>query len=214
MCSGRTGLESERGRLVVLEGVDAAGKTTLSDDLFKALLSKDKPIQRFHFPGKTPGTLGELVYRIHHEHSDEFHVPSLSSCALQTLHIAAHVDAIESRIAPAVRDGAWVILDRFWWSTYVYGLDAGVLEQSLEYMIQLEKSIWGRLLPDVMFLVDTPTPLSSDESDTEAWQRKRQLYTELANRESESYRCVLIETERGQEARKAALERILHEVLR
>ena len=207
-------METKSGRLVVLEGVDAAGKTTLCDDLCKALRGKGKPVQRFHFPGKSPETLGELVYRIHHKHDEEFHVPNLTPCALQTLHIAAHVDAIESRIAPAVRKGAWVVLDRFWWSTYVYGLDAGVLERSLEHMIQLEKSIWGRLLPDITFLVDTPTPLRSDESDTDAWQRKRQLYAELANRESDSYRCVLIETERGQEARKAAMERILHEVLR
>ena len=207
-------MENKRGRLVVLEGVDAAGKTTLCDDLCESLRSNGKPVQRFPFPGKTPGTLGELVYRIHHHHDDEFDIPSLTPCALQSLHIAAHVDAIESRIAPAVREGAWVVLDRFWWSTYVYGLDAGVLEQSLEHMIQLEKTVWGDLLPDVMFLVDTATPLRSDESDSEAWQRKRKLYAELANRERDSYRCVGIETERGQEARKSALERILREVLR
>lgn len=205
---------NKKGKLVVFEGVDAAGKTTLCDDLCEALRGMDKPVQRFHFPGKMPETLGELVYRIHHKHDEEFHVPHLTPCALQTLHIAAHIDAIEMRIAPAVMEGWWVVLDRFWWSTYVYGLDAGILEQSLEHMIQLEKSIWGNLIPDVMFLVDAPTPLRNDESNTDAWQRKRQLYTELSNRERDSYRCVMISTDRGENARKGALTQILQEVLR
>ena len=104
-------MKDRKGRLLVLEGVDAAGKTTLCVDLCEALADKGQPVQRFHFPGKTPGTLGALVYRIHHKHDEEFHVPSLTPCALQTLHIAAHVDAIDSRIAPAVSEGAWVILD-------------------------------------------------------------------------------------------------------
>jgi thymidylate kinase len=64
-----------------------------------------------------------------------------------------------------------------------------------------------------MFLIDTEIPLRSDESNTGAWQRKRKLYAELANREKGLYRCINIETARGQEARQDALERILSEVL-
>jgi len=206
-------MEESRGRLIVFEGVDAAGKTTLCDDLCESLRNRQQPVHRYHFPGKTPGTLGELVYRIHHHHQDNFGIPTVNACALQLLHIAAHIDIIESTIKQILREGVWVVLDRFWWSTYVYGRDDGVDEQSLELMIQLEKKAWGKVLPDVLFLVDPVMPLRDDESVCAAWHRKRQLYAELIERERDSYRCAVIETERGHETRKSALEKILREVL-
>lgn len=95
----------------------------------------------------------------------------------------------------------------------MYGRDDGVDEQSLELMIQLEKKAWGKVLPDVLFLVDPVMPLRDDESDCAAWHRKRQLYAELLERERDSYRCAVIETERGNEARESASEKILREVL-
>lgn len=198
-----------KGRLIVFEGVDAAGKTTLCDALYEQLLRSNSPVQRYHFPGKTAGTLGELVYRIHLHHKDEFNIPEVNQCSLQLLHIAAHIDCIEAVIKRAVNEGVWVILDRFWWSTYVYGLDDGVSAESLKLMIQLEKQAWGQLMPDLLLLIDTYMPLRSDESNCEAWQRKRKLYTELLHDESGSYPCKTITTERGDEARRRASDEIL-----
>jgi len=206
-------MEKSRGRLIVFEGVDAAGKTTLCGDLCESLHHRQQPVQRYHFPGKTPGTLGELVYRIHHQHQEIFRIPTVNACALQLLHIAAHIDIIQSTIKQAVSEGLWVVLDRFWWSTYVYGRDDGVSEQALELMIRLEKMAWGKIVPNVLLLVDTAMPLRVDESDCAAWHRKRQLYTELLERERKSYHCAVIETETGNEARKSASEKILREVL-
>jgi thymidylate kinase len=201
------------GRLIVFEGVDAAGKTTLCDDLCDSLKHRQHLVQRYHFPGKTPGTLGELVYRIHHHHRDTFCIPSVNPCALQLLHIAAHIDIIESAIKRVIVEGTWVVLDRFWWSTYVYGRDSGVSDQSLKLMIQLEKAAWENIMPDLLLLVDTVSPLRDDECNCVAWHRKRELYAELAKSEKDSYRCVVIETERGEDARKKASEKILCEVL-
>jgi thymidylate kinase len=206
-------LEQSRGRLIVFEGVDAAGKTTLCDDLCDSLQHRQQPFQRYHFPGKTHGTLGELVYRIHHHHRDEFFIHSVNSCALQLLHIAAHIDIIESAIKQAMSEGLWVVLDRFWWSTYVYGRDSGVSEQSLELMIQLEKRAWGTVLPDILLLIDSSKPLRDDESNCAAWHRKRGIYAELMERERAFYSCVVIETERGLEGMKSASEKILRKVL-
>jgi len=70
------------------------------------------------------------------------------------------------------------------------------------------------LLPDILLLVDTFTPLRDDESNSAAWHRKREFYAELVERERASYRCVVIETERGHKARESASEKILREVLR
>ena len=190
-------MKTTRGRLIVFEGVDAAGKTTLCKELCSSLNRECRIVRHCHFPGTRQGTLGELVYRIHHSHSSEFGVPNIDPCSLQLLHIAAHVDAIESEIKPALRDGEWVVLDRFWWSTYVYGLDDGVRESQLQLMIDVEKSAWGSILPDVLFLVDSATPLRDDEIDSCAWQRKRQAYDRLAAREEYMQKCVRLETGKG-----------------
>ena len=79
--------------------------------------------------------------------------------------------------------------------------------------VEYAKTAWGNVLPDVLLLVDTAAPLRDDERNCVAWHRKRKLYAELAKRENASYRCVVIDTERGQRARKSASEKILREVL-
>jgi dTMP kinase len=201
-------VKTSRGRLIVFEGVDAAGKTTLCKELGSSLNRECQIVRHCHFPGTRQGTLGELVYRIHHLHSSEFGVPTIDPCSLQLLHIAAHVDAIESEIKPALRNGEWVVLDRFWWSTYVYGLDDGVRESQLQLMIEVEKSAWGSILPDIIFLVDSATPLRDDETDSYAWQRKRQVYNQLAAREDYKQKCVRLETGKGNNVKHQVMSEI------
>lgn len=202
-----------KGRLIVFEGVDATGKTSLCNDLYGILRKQVKPVRQFQFPGKTPGTLGELVYRIHHHHQDEFSIPTLNPCSKQLLHIAAHIDIIKSAIKPLLREGIWIVLDRFWWSTYVYGHERGISEQALEYMIQLEKEAWGTVLPSSLFLIDSSKPLRDSETDSISWQRKRMVYKELLKSEALQYPCSLVQTERGNDARSSAMEKILDKLL-
>jgi thymidylate kinase len=177
------------------------------------LRERQHPFERYHFPAKTAGTLGELVYRIHHHHADEFSIPSLNPCSLQILHIAAHIDVIQSSIKQAVSNGIWVVLDRFWWSTYVYGLASGVSEASLELMIQLEKEAWGELLPDILLLIDSHSPLRDDESDCVTWHSKRQIYANLLEREKGLYPCAVIETTSGDGSRRRASKQVIDKVL-
>lgn len=206
-------MQDRQGRLIVFEGVDAAGKTTLCDDLQDHLRDRGLPVKRYHFPGKTPGTLGELVYRIHHHHSDEFAIPSLHPCALQLLHIAAHIDSIETAIMTDISEGSFVLLDRFWWSTYVYGLDAGVKEKALRSMIDVEKNAWRDVQPAPMFLIDSMIPLRRDEPNISSWHRKRELYDQLAERQKNTHPCVRIETTRDATSRGRANAAILKVVL-
>lgn len=192
------------GRLIVFEGVDAAGKTTLSDELVSFLRSEDRVVRNSHFPGKRERTLGELVYRIHHRHNSEFGVTTIHPCSLQLLHIAAHVDAIESEIKPALLDGEWIVLDRFWWSTYVYGLDNGVQESQLRHMINVEIDAWGPIKPDIIFLVDSEIPLREDETNSIAWHRKRKIYRRIAV-EDQSQKCVHLITGKEDHLKQQAL---------
>src|SRR5439155_12811025 len=89
------------------------------------------------FPGREIGTLGKLVYEIHHD-AAKAGVKAIDPTSLQLLHIAAHIDAIEARILPALKQGRHVVLDRFWWSTLVYGIVNGANKRSLKAMIEVE----------------------------------------------------------------------------
>ena len=174
-----------QGRLIVFEGPDGVGKSTLSEQLSWRLREAGVHCEHLAFPGRQPGSLGSLVYDLHHD-APGFGLGEVSPTSLQVLHIAAHVDAIERQILPALEAGTWVVLDRFWWSTWVYGSAFGVPERSLETMIELEQLHWGQVKPDVLFLVerDGGTTRNSDEL--------RRRYRELANREQLNSRVVAL----------------------
>src|SRR5205807_4875972 len=100
----------ERGELYVFEGPDNSGKTTLSLGLVEYLRSKGTACDSYAFPGCESGTLGEFVYRLHHD-SQSIGIQSVTPTSLQLLHVAAHIDAIESRILPQLESGRSVVLD-------------------------------------------------------------------------------------------------------
>src|SRR5688572_29956791 len=113
------------GKLVVIEGPDGVGKTAIANELSLRLNHSGQPCKVIAFPGNEPGTLGKLIYGIHHDPT-QFGVEQVTPTAVQVLHVAAHLDAIERSILPILRSGQYVLLDRFWWSTWVYGLVSGV----------------------------------------------------------------------------------------
>ena len=141
------------GRLVVFEGPDGVGKSTLSEKLANELRNSGVSCEHFSFPGRDEGTLGKLVYEVHHNPASHS-VSNIVEASQQLLHIAAHIDSIETRIEPALREGRWVILDRFWWSTWVYGKQGAVDEKILEAMIEVERLRWADIRPDVVFLIE------------------------------------------------------------
>src|SRR6266446_2304791 len=140
------------GKLIVFEGPDAVGKSTLVQYL-RVLLEQDQLANEIlSFPGDRPGTIGKLVYELHHA-PGKFGIEQISPIGLQALHIAAHLDAITRTILPAINSGTWVVLDRFWWSTWVYGRAAGIEPRILDALVSSEKLLWGQVTPSVVFLI-------------------------------------------------------------
>mgnify|MGYP000966257664 CR=1 FL=1 len=141
----------KQGLLIVLEGPDGAGKTTVGKHLATTLRAAGRDCVEVSFPGTQVGTLGRLVYDLHHDRS-RLGIANMSALALQTLHVAAHVDALETTIRPAYDRGGIVILDRYWWSTWVYGIAQRIPKKALRALVDYEERVWGALLPDHIFL--------------------------------------------------------------
>lgn len=180
------------GKLLVFEGVDAVGKSSLCQAVCDQLRQQKIKHEMLSFPGRDMGTIGELIYRIHHRHAEEFSINTIDPLALQTLHIAAHIDLINRKIRARILSGCWIVLDRFWWSTYVYGVSDGIRPEQVEALVRVEKNVWGDCLPDLVVLIDSEVPLRDDEQGNSEWHTKRQLYQWLAEKEKENYEIMCI----------------------
>ena len=179
--------KSSMGQLIVFEGPDGVGKSTLSKALAEKLEETGISCKHLSFPGKDPGTVGRLVYDIHHS-PEKFEMRNIPPASLQALHIAAHFEVIERRIAPALENGHWVVLDRFWWSTWVYGYVSSVNSSVLDALIQAERAQWDGIEPSIVFLVDR-----SDESFHDPDHvRLCNAYETLYEKESERHPIRLI----------------------
>lgn len=177
--------------LIVLEGPDGVGKTTLAQVLAERLRQAGRAAEYHSFPGRMPGTLGELVYRLHHD-PENLGIRSLPQGPLQTLHIAAHVEAIETVLLPLLGAGTTVVLDRYWWSTLVYGRAGRLSASFVEALINLELAAWRGCVPQIAFLIDRSIPWREGEGGQQ-WQELRKLYRRVADREKSRYRVEIVE---------------------
>ena len=86
--------QEAQGRLIVFEGPDNVGKSTLAGHLTSRLCEAGIRCEQLAFPGNRPGSLGRLVYNLHHNASG-LGFGKINATSLQMLHIAAHIDVIE-----------------------------------------------------------------------------------------------------------------------
>lgn len=144
----------------MFEGPDGVGKTTIIKEVEKHLHMAGEACVSLSLPGKEQGTIGAHIYKLHHDLA-HYDVAELSPLSLQLLHVAAHVDAIERIILPLIRNGRTVLLDRYWWSTYAYGIAAGIPVPQLEATIYLEKLVWRDVVPAALLLLSRQQVLAT-----------------------------------------------------
>ncbi len=111
-----------RGRLITIEGLDGAGKTTLAAELERALAAGGLAVRALREPGGV-----ELAERVRALVKD----PALrvGARAEALLYAAARAQLVEEAVAPLLASGKWVLLDRFVDSSLAYqgaGRDLGV----------------------------------------------------------------------------------------
>jgi dTMP kinase len=142
--SGRYGAHVTRGRLITIEGLDGAGKTTLVARLSTALHERGRPV----FVLREPGGV-ELSERIRALVKD----PELTMCARAEalLFAAARAQLVAEELRPLLSAGHWVLLDRFIDSSLAYqgaGRALGVAE-----IRALNAFATGGLAPDRTLLL-------------------------------------------------------------
>lgn len=173
------------GNLYIFEGPDGVGKTTVAKAVHHQLQNLSVPNEYFSFPGRENNTIGNLVYTLHHD-SLKYGIKSIDPICLQNLHISAHIEAITCSIIPKLKAGINIVLDRYWWSTYVYGKIDNIPDKILIKMIELEKLVWGSVRPKFLFLLDNAEPFKYEYSK-EKWMQIKQEYDTLYLNEKQNH---------------------------
>ncbi len=178
--------------LYVFEGVDGTGKSELSRRFADHLRSEGVDCVHLAFPGRVKGTLGKHIYDLHHD-PEKYDVRSMHPVAKQALHVAAHIDAIENTIRPALAAGKTVVLDRFWWSTIVYGQVDGADKNVLDALLTLELAAWQQIKPTATFMVRRKVPLRKEPA--EKWARWCAAYENIALEQRACHPVVTIDND-------------------
>jgi dTMP kinase len=166
---------------VSFEGIDGSGKSTQAELLASALREEGRRVVAVREPGGTE--LGERIRALLLEGA------AMSAWSEAALFAAARAELVEEVIAPALRDGAFVVCDRYVDSSLAYqGIARGL---GVERVLVLNLNATGGLLPDRTFLVlldpEEAAPRSGDPDRIEregiAFQRAVDAaYRELAER--------------------------------
>ena len=133
-----------RGKLITIEGIDGAGKSTLAQALARELAVRGHPVELLREPGGV-----EVSERIRALVKD----PALAVAprAEALLYAAARAQLVQELLAPLLDRGALVLLDRFVDSSLAYqgaGRELGVDE-----VRQLNRFATGGLVPDRTLLL-------------------------------------------------------------
>ncbi len=131
---------------IVFEGLDACGKSTLIEKVTQKLQSLQIDPLVLRDPGATE--LGERLRDLILSTKSEPPVAKAETLLYQ----AARVQMVEKKIKPALKEGRWVLCDRFYSSTvafqsYARGLDRKDIDRLNEFVAREAQ-------PDLFILID------------------------------------------------------------
>ena len=161
-----------RGRLITIEGLDGAGKSTLARGLQRAVAERGGEAQVLREPGGV-----ELSERIRALVADP--ALAVSPRAEALLYAAARAQLVEERLQPLLQQGAFVLLDRFADSSLAYQGAGRAL--GVQQIREINQFATGRLKPDRTLL------LRIAPAAGRARQQERALQPDRLERESERF---------------------------
>jgi dTMP kinase len=136
------------GRLITFEGGEGAGKSTQIRHLAEALEQTGLRVVVTREPGGTPFAERLRALLLDCEAGDR------SPLGDALLFAAARIDHVDSVILPALREGAFVLCDRFTDSTHAYQGAMGGADMRL--LTLLDRIVLGERRPDLTLILDVP----------------------------------------------------------
>ena len=203
------------GRLITVEGLDGAGKTTLIGALSGALHERGREVLVLREPGGV--ALSERIRALVKD-------PALAvdPHAEALLYAAARAQLVTEQLRPLLADGRWIVLDRFVDSSLAY--QGAGRELGIEEVRRLNRFATGGLTPDrtLLLRIDPAVGLArvagraedADRLEREAgafFDRVAAAYDALAAAEPE--RVVVIDAAQGPRAVLADAVRALEPLL-
>ncbi|MCY4644524.1 MAG: hypothetical protein OXB88_07890 [Bacteriovoracales bacterium] len=207
-----SGYVKKNGLFIVFEGADGTGKSSISTFAKKNFAKVGLDVVNASFPGKDDNTLGGLVYDIHHNQKKYFSSRIISNDSIQALHIAAHIDCIQNVIIPSLKDGRCILLDRYWWSTYVYGKAGGMNSGILDRLCSIDKLMFSKILPDKIFLLTRDSSLKK-ETPVDHWRKLNNEYLKLAKNEQKISDNISIIFNKDYKKTLETIKNLLHKLL-
>lgn len=187
-------MTSRAAQFITIEGIEGVGKSTNIAFIADWLRQRGVKLCLTREPGGTP--MAEEIRELLLRKRDE----SVSEDAELLLMFAARAQHLQQRILPALREGTWVISDRFTDATYAYqGGGRGLDKRRIE---QLESFVQGGFAPDLTIILDAPPEVGMgrvvkrgetdrfEQEKLEFFERVRSVYLERANLASQRYLVV------------------------
>ncbi|HEX4109384.1 MAG TPA: dTMP kinase [Solirubrobacteraceae bacterium] len=153
-----------RGRLVSIEGVDGAGKSTLARTLAERLAADGAPVELLREPGGV-----EVAERLRALVTD----PQLEvdARAEALIYAAARAQLVHERLRPLLEQGRFVLIDRFVDSSLAYqGAGRGL---GVDAVAEINRFASGGLTPDLTLLLRVPPELGRERLGGREAQRDR-----------------------------------------
>jgi dTMP kinase len=148
-----------RGKLITIEGIDGAGKSTLARELARELAARGLTVELLREPG------GVLVSeRIRELVQDPILPVTLRAEAL--LYAAARAQLVEERLGPLLHEDRIVLLDRFVDSSLAYQGAGRAL--GVEEVRAINLFATGGLAPDRTLLLSVPPATGRARQQTRA----------------------------------------------
>lgn len=198
---GMVGRVMAPGKLITIEGIDGAGKTTLAQSMVHALSEQGHDVTLLREPGgvRAAERIRELVQDPQARIGDR---------AEALLYAAARAQLVEEALQPLLTAGRLVLLDRFVDSSLAY--QGGGRELGVEAVRAINRFATGGLVPDRTLLLQITTAAGRARSDDRAtppdrlerqpdafFDRVARAYAELAAAEPDRIRII----DAGQEPR-------------
>jgi dTMP kinase len=172
-----------RGKLIVFEGAEGAGKTTQLKLLAERLTAKGVDCVAVREPGGTP--VGDIIRGLLLDPQ-----ATIAPAAEALLFMASRAQLVARELGTKLAAGKVVILDRFFLSTYAYQVVGRGLPE--EEVRAANKLATRGLVPDLTILLDLPVALGMQRTDSRgARDRMEQSGDAFHKRVSEAFSSFL-----------------------